>query len=1052
MTERSLFPESVEVRQRDLAYTESTKSEQLRQRLIDTLGPARRDGLITTVNGINGTLIDVAAGRGYTPNGELAILETNQTAISLSDYTNNVNNFVYLTYREQETTPAAHETDGSSRNTRIEALIGVSVLTAAEYAALPATNSAGLATLAQDRMLLIATVNANGVAVPLLSGDITIEPITTLATEETVDTAIAVATEGRQRLGYIPDIDPPTPAAGDGVTDDALALTLAIAQVPTGGTLDLGGKTYFIAGTVDVARSDITIANGTILMTGLTGIDTAAFTVTGSSGLDTAAVGLAVVSQRTNIEFFDLTGYAVGDIVYMSSSVSYSASSTLGELNRIRAIIPFSDILDLDRGLLSTYTGTGTLSKITPRKNVLFDRINFIGATPVTPTDIRVAIRFDKCDRPTVRNCTFSSVYSICVEFIRCYDGRVDSCTFRDTSLGEGVQAVDGCFNIRVSKCTADNTRILFESTSGALGSGINASMHLTNCEYNGIGALALFNSNTFDCSANDSTSVGADNAILSLADNVNFSNNRIRSTTSNAIFCQPAKLIGGGSRINVSNNDINGVGGTGIAVLTSAGGLNIASVVINGNQVSNIGVGQSAILINSAQSGNQIEGVSISGNSTFLGNSATHINLVATASSAILQGVTVSGNTMLGGAACGLRLGAAPGAFVREVSGDNVLRGAACGTQLENSGSMEHINLTGVCEAGTGYDIINNTGATIANANLSGSCRGIGVALSNTGRGVNIINSGTLDRVRFTGNFNATSFGVNLENLAAGAANDVTIGGIIRADKEGVRVVNTGSSFRLKIEGNILGGTASAVAITNLNAMNDVSIDAVAVGQINGCRIFHDGNNTLNTLTIRGQYSTGNDPIADGILINSPNSNDLFENVFIDAKASGTRSGLRIVSSGNITRMHIAGSFNGGTADGLTFSLLSASTISRLIVNATCEGAAYGIILQAGGGGVNDASFNVVARGGITGMGLFNGLQGHVAGHFIAGQNSAFLTSSPACDISLTGRTTGGTYGVQSLSGTVLCVGVLSTDFSIAARTGAGIIFGNAAAGHCQP
>jgi hypothetical protein len=192
MTERSNYPNEVEVRQRDLEFTETTKSRQIRQTRIDVFGDigGRAEGLVVTVNGTTATLVDVSAGRGYTPNGELVELASAQTDIALSDYTDGVDNFVCLVYTEVETTPAPHETDGTTRNVRTEAVTSVGVFTQAELDALPATLVDNTQT-ARDRVVIIATVNADGAGNDLEAADITQPDLL----DSTLDIAAALATK-----------------------------------------------------------------------------------------------------------------------------------------------------------------------------------------------------------------------------------------------------------------------------------------------------------------------------------------------------------------------------------------------------------------------------------------------------------------------------------------------------------------------------------------------------------------------------------------------------------------------------------------------------------------------------------------------------------------------------------------------------------------------------------------------------------------------------------------------------------------------------------------
>lgn len=175
MTERSIFPNNVEVRQRDLAYTESTKGQQLRQRLLDlsgSLGGGRASGLLVRVDTSDSTRVQVTPGRGYTPNGEQVALETGVNQIPLADYTENVENLVYAMYTEIETTPAPQEFGGAARTTRVEAVTTIEVFTSSTFALLPGTSD-DPTQFAQNRALLLGRVrgpNSGGNLPANLSG------------------------------------------------------------------------------------------------------------------------------------------------------------------------------------------------------------------------------------------------------------------------------------------------------------------------------------------------------------------------------------------------------------------------------------------------------------------------------------------------------------------------------------------------------------------------------------------------------------------------------------------------------------------------------------------------------------------------------------------------------------------------------------------------------------------------------------------------------------------------------------------------------------------
>lgn len=169
--DRSLYPEGVEVHQRHLANTESTKATALKNVLLDAISGGVASGLAVTINTPNTTRIDVAVGTGYAVNGEPLALSIAQLNVSLADYTLNALNYVLLMYDEVASWPESHKTDGTTRNTRAVVTPRLTVLTAAQYAALPATDAI-LTNNSADRALLLAIVTANGAGVPLSTGSV----------------------------------------------------------------------------------------------------------------------------------------------------------------------------------------------------------------------------------------------------------------------------------------------------------------------------------------------------------------------------------------------------------------------------------------------------------------------------------------------------------------------------------------------------------------------------------------------------------------------------------------------------------------------------------------------------------------------------------------------------------------------------------------------------------------------------------------------------------------------------------------------------------------
>jgi hypothetical protein len=166
--DRSLYPEGVEVHQQDLERTETTKAEQLKQRLLDSASMGVVSGGAILPNGI---LVKVGPFTGYTPSSEY-ITWVNTQSYALADYALNAINYVLAIYTEQDTVYEPHETNGNSYPTNAARDVRIRVLSSAEYAALPVTDD-NLNNDALDRALLLATVKAGGTGVNILSSNIT---------------------------------------------------------------------------------------------------------------------------------------------------------------------------------------------------------------------------------------------------------------------------------------------------------------------------------------------------------------------------------------------------------------------------------------------------------------------------------------------------------------------------------------------------------------------------------------------------------------------------------------------------------------------------------------------------------------------------------------------------------------------------------------------------------------------------------------------------------------------------------------------------------------
>lgn len=174
MTDRSTFPDGVPVHDVDLQNESTQVSTQLRRRLMDHAQSGLVSGGVISLNGTTPSRIDVTSLVAYAPGGEMIEIGA-QTSLAMADYTLGAVNYVVAVYTESQGTPQAHQTDGTTRNTRATRSGRLVVMSQAQYSAMPAT-STDLSVNAVDRAAPIGIVLANGFtgATPnsLIAGDI----------------------------------------------------------------------------------------------------------------------------------------------------------------------------------------------------------------------------------------------------------------------------------------------------------------------------------------------------------------------------------------------------------------------------------------------------------------------------------------------------------------------------------------------------------------------------------------------------------------------------------------------------------------------------------------------------------------------------------------------------------------------------------------------------------------------------------------------------------------------------------------------------------------
>lgn len=153
--DRTLYNDGTVVAARQLTRTEDTRVFHILTRFLDGIQTGVAEGLQVTVNPVDTSLVDIAVGNGYAPNGEFIEVVNALNQVELVTAGDNV---VGLVYTEVESEPRPHETNGTAPDSRATRAYFISVLSGADYEALPGSSD-DLSEAARDRFLAVAIVN-----------------------------------------------------------------------------------------------------------------------------------------------------------------------------------------------------------------------------------------------------------------------------------------------------------------------------------------------------------------------------------------------------------------------------------------------------------------------------------------------------------------------------------------------------------------------------------------------------------------------------------------------------------------------------------------------------------------------------------------------------------------------------------------------------------------------------------------------------------------------------------------------------------------------------
>lgn len=477
-------------------------------------------------------------------------------------------------------------------------------------------------------------------------------------------------------------------ATGDGVTDDASALTAMLSSIQPGDTVDFLGKTYRCDSSLTLVEG-VTYRNGTIDFSNL---------ASSSTAMSLAGFGLseeqALTSDRSarglSINVADTSGYAEQDWVRIVSDALFEDTNGVNEAEfaRVGAVSSGTE-LRLISGVCSPYniSDDARVYKASFAKGPKFKNMTFIGAGLF---ENQSCLALDYVEDALIEDCTFIAWEVRMARFTNSV-----KCAVRDSrfilgspsgpglsGLGYGIAIDQGCQWIDVEGCYFENhrhgvkvggtfgvnrwIRALGNSMYGMISNGLDSH---SQAEY------VDFSHNLVDCVVDENAETTQDGIVCQ---GINFTciGNTVRGARRIGILWQPSALASPGRNSVgvISNNTILNSGERGIFIwlrgsmqvdeFTVSGNLVDGGTVAQGIEVyaANANVDMGTITGNSLRSisadaiylrnsgSNLIKRVAISGNASRLTSGGNAHVRAASDGNLNVNYLTILGNTWING------------------------------------------------------------------------------------------------------------------------------------------------------------------------------------------------------------------------------------------------------------------------------------------------------------------------------------------------------------------------------------------------------------------
>lgn len=508
-------------------------------------------------------------------------------------------------------------------------------------------------------------------------------------------------------------------AKGDGTTDDTTALQNAI-NAAAGRTLDLQGLTYKVTASLALP-SNTTMCNGTLNGATMANGDSLLEPrgTLGSSAAFTAAVngaGSFVVSSAT--------GIATKTYMYLESTTIFGSGATKnGEFVKVKSIA--GTTVTPYRKLYDDYTGTPLFYKPTLVRNITLRNLRLVGGGDGLN---HYAVRAYLVENMVVEGCHSSYFGDRHFQAERCLNVRFANShaehSDNATGLAYGWTVVNGCDNVSISACSANDVR---HAVSIGAENGVDRNVSVTGCTFNDCTDAAIdchsqaqFVAITGNACGNGSTTASVAGITVQGTDCV-VSGNVVHNFATIGIFIQPLcvnnnfsdstivsgnviarctagavdawgifydnQRTGGNARVSIVGNTIymTAAQGYGIDFEIHTAGSTVNGLVLNGNNVLAI---RTALRLYTAAS-KLLRSVAVSGNSLESVDTTTYDAVeISPTTGNYIERAMISGNSIYGG-----RYGIANNSGGRIVANTNMIQ--AFGTAAVNGLTSSADNYT---------------------------------------------------------------------------------------------------------------------------------------------------------------------------------------------------------------------------------------------------------------------------------------------------------------------------------------------------------------------